>query len=94
MRAARTIGAAIARLETVVDTYPLYSKSDQALLGIGDAYAGEAHAHPDGAQTCPAPSRSGCAPSTWTAPPQPMPRSSPATPWLPTLKTPATGWWP
>jgi outer membrane protein assembly factor BamD len=39
--------AAIARLETVVDTYPLYSKSDQALLGIGDAYAGEAHAVPD-----------------------------------------------
>jgi outer membrane protein assembly factor BamD len=36
--------AAIARLSTVVDTYPLYSKSDQALLGIGDAYAGEAHA--------------------------------------------------
>jgi len=36
--------AAIARLETVVDTYPLYSKSDQALLAIGDAYAGEAHA--------------------------------------------------
>jgi len=26
----------------VVDTYPLYSKSDQALLGIGDAYVGEA----------------------------------------------------
>ena len=36
--------AAIARLQTVVDTYPLYSKSDQALLGIGDAYAGQAHA--------------------------------------------------
>jgi len=35
--------AAIARLQTVVDTYPLYSKSDQVLLGIGDAYAGEAH---------------------------------------------------
>ena len=35
--------AAVARLQTVVDTYPLYSKSDQALLGIGDAYAGEAH---------------------------------------------------
>ncbi len=35
--------AAIARLETVVDTYPLYSKSDQALLGIGDAYEGQAH---------------------------------------------------
>lgn len=32
--------ASIARLQTVVDTYPLYSKSDQALLGIGDAYAG------------------------------------------------------
>jgi outer membrane protein assembly factor BamD len=35
--------AAIARLETVSDTYPLYSKSDQVLLAIGDAYAGEAH---------------------------------------------------
>jgi outer membrane protein assembly factor BamD len=35
-------GAAIARLDTVTDTYPLYSKSDQVLLGIGDAYAGEA----------------------------------------------------
>jgi len=34
--------AAIARLSTVVDTYPLYSKSDLALLGIGDAYAGQA----------------------------------------------------
>jgi outer membrane protein assembly factor BamD len=36
--------ASIARLQTVVDTFPLYSKSDQALLGIGDAYSGEAHA--------------------------------------------------
>jgi outer membrane protein assembly factor BamD len=35
--------AAIARLETVVDTYPLYSRSDQALLGIGDAYSGLSH---------------------------------------------------
>jgi outer membrane protein assembly factor BamD len=35
--------ASIARLQTVVDTFPLYSKSDQALLGIGDAYTGEAH---------------------------------------------------
>jgi outer membrane protein assembly factor BamD len=35
--------AALARLETVTDTYPLYSKSDQVLIGIGDAYAGEAH---------------------------------------------------
>ena len=36
--------AAIARLETVVDTYPLYSKSDLALLGIGDAYASQSRA--------------------------------------------------
>ncbi len=36
--------AAIARLETVADSYPLYSKSDLVLIGIGDAYAGEAHA--------------------------------------------------
>src|SRR5258708_33582795 len=36
--------ASVARLQTVVDTYPLYSKSDQALLAIGDSYAGEAHA--------------------------------------------------
>jgi outer membrane protein assembly factor BamD len=35
--------AAIARLETVADTYPLYSKSDQVLIAIGDCYAGEAH---------------------------------------------------
>jgi outer membrane protein assembly factor BamD len=35
--------AALARLETVSDTYPLYSKSDQVLIGIGDAYSGEAH---------------------------------------------------
>jgi outer membrane protein assembly factor BamD len=35
--------AAIARLQTVVDTYPLYSRSDQAWLAIGDAYAGQAH---------------------------------------------------
>src|ERR1700761_4254016 len=35
--------AAIARLQTVSDTYPLYSKSDQVLIAIGDAYAGEAH---------------------------------------------------
>jgi len=35
--------AAIARLQTVADTYPLYSGSDQVLLSIGDAYAAEAH---------------------------------------------------
>jgi outer membrane protein assembly factor BamD len=35
--------ATIARYQTVVDTYPLYSKADQALLGLGDAYMAEAH---------------------------------------------------
>jgi outer membrane protein assembly factor BamD len=34
--------AAIARLQTVVDTYPLYSKNDQVLISMGDSYAGEA----------------------------------------------------
>ena len=34
--------AAIARLQTVADSYPLFSKSDQALITIGDAYAQEA----------------------------------------------------
>jgi outer membrane protein assembly factor BamD len=33
----------IARLQTVADSYPLYSKSDQLWLTIGDAYSGEAH---------------------------------------------------
>jgi len=36
--------ASIARLQTVADTFPLYSKSDQVWIGIGDAYAGEARA--------------------------------------------------
>ena len=61
--------AAIARLETVADTYPLYSKSDQVLLGIGDAYAGEAHSIQI-APGCPAPSASACAPCIRTRPPQ------------------------
>jgi outer membrane protein assembly factor BamD len=34
--------AAIARLQTVADTYPLFSKNDQALITVGDAYAQEA----------------------------------------------------
>ncbi len=34
--------AAIARLQTVTDTYPLFSHNDQALITIGDAYANEA----------------------------------------------------
>jgi outer membrane protein assembly factor BamD len=33
----------IARLQTVADSYPLYSKSDELWITIGDAYAGEAH---------------------------------------------------
>ncbi len=32
----------LARLQTVADTYPLYSKSDQLWILIGDSYAGEA----------------------------------------------------
>ncbi len=34
--------ATIARLQTVSDNYPLYSHSDLALIGLGDAYAAEA----------------------------------------------------
>ena len=34
--------AAIARLETVADSYPLFSRSDETLITIGDAYATEA----------------------------------------------------
>ncbi len=34
--------AAIARYQTVIDTYPLYSKIDSALIGLGDAYASQA----------------------------------------------------
>lgn len=33
---------AIARLQTVADTYPLFSKADQTLITLGDAYATEA----------------------------------------------------
>jgi len=34
--------AAIARLKSLTDTYPLYSKADEALYELGDAYATEA----------------------------------------------------
>ena len=34
--------AAIARLQSLMDSYPLYSHADETLLDIGDAYAGEA----------------------------------------------------
>lgn len=35
--------AAIARYQTVVDTYPLFSHMDDTLIGIGDAYEAEAN---------------------------------------------------
>jgi outer membrane protein assembly factor BamD len=35
--------ASIARLQTLTDSYPLYSKSDLALLQLGDDYAAEAN---------------------------------------------------
>ncbi len=36
------LAAEIARYETVVDTYPLYSHMDDVLIGLGDAYEAEA----------------------------------------------------
>ncbi len=36
--------ATIARLQTVADTYPLFSHSDQTLITLGDAYATQAQA--------------------------------------------------
>jgi outer membrane protein assembly factor BamD len=35
--------AAIARYQTVVDTYPLYSHMDDVMIGIGDAYEAQAN---------------------------------------------------
>jgi len=35
--------ASIARWQTVADAYPLYSHMDDVLLGLGDAYAAQAH---------------------------------------------------
>jgi outer membrane protein assembly factor BamD len=35
--------AGIARLQTVTDTYPLFSHSDLALISLGDSYEGQAH---------------------------------------------------
>jgi outer membrane protein assembly factor BamD len=34
--------AATARLQSVIDTYPLYSRVDEALLDVGDSYAAQA----------------------------------------------------
>ncbi len=34
--------ASTARLQSVIDTYPLYSRVDEALLDVGDAYAAQA----------------------------------------------------
>ena len=36
------VAAEIARYETVIDTYPLYSHMDDVLIGLGDAYESEA----------------------------------------------------
>ncbi len=36
------VAAEIARYETVIDTYPLYSHMDDVLIGVGDAYEVEA----------------------------------------------------
>lgn len=37
-------GASIARLQTVADSYPLFSHSDMTLITLGDAYASQAQA--------------------------------------------------
>ncbi|MGC1781336.1 MAG: outer membrane protein assembly factor BamD [Acidobacteriaceae bacterium] len=34
--------ASIARLQSIIDTYPLYSRVDEALIDVGDAYAAQA----------------------------------------------------
>jgi outer membrane protein assembly factor BamD len=39
----QNFAATIARYQTVVDTYPLYSHIDQVLIGLGDAYEAQAH---------------------------------------------------
>jgi outer membrane protein assembly factor BamD len=35
-------GGSIARLQSIIDTYPLFSRTDEALLDVGDAYAAQA----------------------------------------------------
>jgi len=34
--------ASIARLQSIIDTYPIYSRIDEALIDVGDAYAAQA----------------------------------------------------
>jgi hypothetical protein len=75
----------IARLQTVADTYPLYSKSDELWITIGDAYAGEAHPFRP-PRRFPELSVSVWKLSISTKPPQLTAESSPAIPWLPALK--------
>ncbi len=36
--------ATIARWQTLMETYPLYSRADETLVGLGDAYMAQAHA--------------------------------------------------
>jgi outer membrane protein assembly factor BamD len=55
------LAAAIARYQTVIDTYPLYSHMDDTLIGVGDAYLAEAkniRAQP----ICSATLKTGCLP--------------------------------
>jgi len=85
--------AAIARLETVVDTYPLYSKSDQALLGIGDSYAGQAHAI-QMAPNLPGAIKERVRAIYMDKAAQAYARVITRYPMAPTLKTRATAWWP
>lgn len=51
--------AAIARYQTVVDTYPLFSHMDDALIGLGDSYEADANAVRAQA-TCAKPGQYGC----------------------------------
>ena len=66
--------AAIARLETVADTYPLYSKSDQVLHRHRRRLRRRGAQHRRSLPACPAPCESACAPCIRTRPPRPMPR--------------------
>ena len=90
--------ASIARYQTVVDTYPLYSHMDDVLIGIGDAYEAEAAAvrtepvctknlPPEPAAFLKAP-RAACWRTTTIRLPTITARSCCTTPPLPTSRTP------
>ena len=88
--------ASIARYQTVVDTYPLYSHMDDVLIGLGDAYEAEAK-NVRSQLVCSATVKTGCLPedararsskSTTARPPTTTARSSSSTPPLRTSRTP------